>query len=96
MSKPQGALVKDGGTGKAPIYRESLEAHPVSAGIAERRMPHPYQSEAGPLRQLDGRAGGGDHEHAVVGTKDLIVDVDTNDGIGPELAGPVGHLIYGL
>src|SRR5699024_6734351 len=44
------------------------------------------------LRQLHRRAGRGDHEHAVVGAEDLVVDVDAHDGVGAEGLGALVKL----
>ena len=40
-------------------------------------------------------AGGGDHQHAVVGPEYLVVDVDANNGIGFHQFGAFSQLAHG-
>ena len=42
------------------------------------------------------RPGCGDHQHTVVGSEHLVVDVDAHDGVGSHPAGALCHLVHGI
>ena len=43
-----------------------------------------------------GRSRGGHHQHPAVFPENLVIDVDTDHGIGTHPRGAVGHLLHGL
>lgn len=47
------------------------------------------------LSEFDGRTRRRDHEHAVVGAEDFVVDVDADNGVGTQLLGAFTQFAHG-